>query len=82
MVMRENILGFQGNQKTPYLKITVKDPRQIRKLRETIEEGKANYKGLWKAPEDGILTFDDIQYTLRFMIDNGVWNLRSPEIKP
>lgn len=79
IVMKENILGFQGNQKSPYLKITVNDPRQIRKLRECIEEGGANYKGLWKAPEDGILTFDDIQYTIRFMIDNAVrrycfWN--------
>ncbi|KAK2753152.1 DNA-directed DNA polymerase delta [Arachnomyces sp. PD_36] len=72
IVMKENILGFQGNQKSPYLKITVNDPRQIRKLRECIEEGGANYKGLWKAAEDGILTFDDIQYTLRFMIDNGI----------
>ena len=73
MVMRENLFGFQGNQKSPYLKITVTDPRYINKLRTTIESGVANYKGLWKGAGDaGILTFDNIQYILRFMIDTGV----------
>lgn len=71
MVLRENLFGFQGNQKSPYLKITVTDPKYINKLRMSIETGGANYKGLWKGI-DGILTFDSIQYVLRFMIDTGV----------
>lgn len=73
MVLRENLFGFQGNQKSPYLKITVTDPKFINKLRTTIESGSANYKGLWRGVGDGgILTFDSIQYVLRFMIDTGV----------
>ncbi|EME47501.1 hypothetical protein DOTSEDRAFT_50888 [Dothistroma septosporum NZE10] len=72
MVLRENLFGFQGNQKSPYLKITVTDPKFINKLRTTIQSGNANYKGLWKVAEGGILTFDNIQYVLRFMIDTGV----------
>lgn len=73
MVMRENLFGFQGNQKSPYLKITVTDPKFINKVRTAIEHGEANYKGMWKgAGTDGILTFDNIQYILRFMIDTGV----------
>jgi len=72
MVMRENLFGFQGNQKSPYLKVTVTDPKFINKLRTSIEGGNANYKGLWKAAEGGILTFDSIQYPLRFMIDTKV----------
>ncbi|KAI9873908.1 MAG: DNA-directed DNA polymerase delta [Pleopsidium flavum] len=72
MVLRENLFGFQGNQKSPYLKITVTDPKYINKLRTTIESGNANYKGLWKGVDGGILTFDSIQYVLRFMIDTGV----------
>jgi len=81
MVLRENLFGFQGNQKSPYLKITVTDPKLINKLRTTIESGSANYKGLWKGVDGGILTFDSIQYVLRFMIDTGVswclvvWNV-------
>ena len=72
MVLRENLFGFQGNQKSPYLKITVTDPKFINKLRTAIESGNANYKGLWKGVDGGILTFDSIQYVLRFMIDTGV----------
>lgn len=72
MVLRENIYGFQGNQKSPYLKITVTNPKYINRLRTTIEHGNANYKGLWKGVDGGILTFDNIQYTLRFMIDTSV----------
>ena len=73
MVQRENLYGFQGNQQSPYLKITVIDPRHINKLRSTIEDGRANWKGLWKGIDRGPVTFDSIQYVLRFMIDVGVW---------
>ncbi|KAI5310841.1 DNA-directed DNA polymerase delta [Ascosphaera atra] len=73
MVMRENLYGFQGNQKSPYLRISVNDPKHINKLRSLIEQGAMNYKGLWKnAGESGVLTFDNIQYVLRFMIDTGI----------
>lgn len=70
MVMRENLYGFSGNIQNPYLKITVTDPKFINKVRSTIEHGNANWKGMWKGTGDGgILTFDSIQYVLRFMID-------------
>lgn len=83
MVLRENIFGFQGNQKSPYLKITVTDPKFMNKLRTTIEGGNANYKGLWKGTGDGgILTFDSIQYVLRFMIDTGVAGMSWVEVPP
>ena len=70
--MRENLFGFQGNTKSPYIKITVTDPKFINKLRTTIESGSMNYKRMWKGVDGGILTFDSIQYVLRFMIDTGV----------
>lgn len=72
MVMRENLFGFQGNQQSPYLKITVTDPKFINRVRTTIESGNTNYKQMWKGVDGGILTFDSIQYVLRFMIDTGV----------
>ena len=72
MVLRENLFGFQGNQKSPYLKITVTNHHIINKLRTLIEGGNANYKSLWKGVDGGILTFDSIQYVLRFMIDTGI----------
>ncbi|KAF2863105.1 DNA polymerase delta catalytic subunit [Piedraia hortae CBS 480.64] len=82
MVLRENLFGFQGNQKSPYLKITVTDPKQINRLRTTIESGNANYKGLWKAAEGGVLTFDSIQYILRFMIDTGIMGMSWVSVDP
>lgn len=67
MVMRENLYGFQGNQQNPYLKITVTDPKYIARVRGKIESGEANWKGMWKGAD--VLTFDMIQYVLRFMVD-------------
>lgn len=72
ITMRENIYGFQGNVQSPYLKITVTDPKLISKVRSTIENGNANYKGMWKTSDGTIMTFDNIQYLLRFMVDCSV----------
>lgn len=69
LLMRESIYGFQGNTQNPYLKITVMDPKFVSKVRSTIKEGNANWKGMWKVMDGGIMTFDNIQYVLRFMVD-------------
>lgn len=69
LCMRENILGFQGNKKVPFIKITATDPKFISKIRATIESGDGNWKGMWKGAEGGIKTFDNIQYVMRFMVD-------------
>jgi DNA polymerase delta subunit 1 len=74
LMKRENLYGFQGNTKAFYLKITVTDPKLINKLRTGLEKniGSYNFKGLWPSSIEGIMTFDNIQYVLRFMIDTGV----------
>lgn len=64
---RVDIYGFSGNKQNPYLKITVNDPKFINRVRSTIESGNANWKGMWKG--DGVRTYDNIQYVLRFMVD-------------
>ncbi|KYK58683.1 DNA polymerase delta catalytic subunit [Drechmeria coniospora] len=69
MCPRESIYGFQGNKQGHFLKITVTDPKFIPKVRSTIENGQADWKGLWKARDNGIMTYDNIQYVLRFMVD-------------
>ncbi|KAK4127612.1 hypothetical protein N657DRAFT_641619 [Parathielavia appendiculata] len=69
LTMRENIYGFQGNIQNPYLKITVTDPKFINKVRTLIERGDANWKGMWKSADGTIMTYDNIQYLLRFMVD-------------
>lgn len=72
MVLRTNLFGYQGDSKSPYLKITVTEPRYINRVRSLIENGNANWKGLWKAADGGILTFDSLEYVLRFMVDTKV----------
>lgn len=72
MTMRENIFGFQGNVQSPYLKVTVTDPKFINKVRTAIEEGAANWKGMWKSADGTVETYDNIQYLLRFMVDCSV----------
>ncbi|KAL8639587.1 MAG: hypothetical protein Q9228_003397 [Teloschistes exilis] len=74
MVLRENLMKFQGNQKSPYLKITVTDTKFIAKVRSAFEHGDCNYKGMWSGlgAEGGVLTFDSLQYLLRFMVDTGI----------
>ena len=74
MVMRENLFGFQGNTRSPYLKVTVTDPRFMPKLRGLLESKTSpiTFRGMWKGVTGGLMTFDSIQYVLRFMIDTGV----------
>lgn len=69
VVLRENIYGFQGNVQSPYIKVTVTDPKSIPRVRSMIERGDANWKGLWKGADGGVKTFDNLQYILRFMVD-------------
>jgi len=66
--MRESIMGFQNNTRHPFLKITVTDPKFIGRVRTAVSEGNANWKRMWKY-QDKIMTYDNIQYVLRFMVD-------------
>ena len=72
LAMRESIYGFQNNTQNPFIKITVTDPKFISKVRTTIESGSANWKGMWKSTDNSIMTYDNIQYVLRFMVDCSV----------
>ncbi|GAP84155.1 putative DNA polymerase delta catalytic subunit [Rosellinia necatrix] len=69
VVMRENIYGYQGGTQSPYIKVIVTDPKFLPRVRALIEAGKANWKGMWRSAEGGIMTFDSLQYVLRFMVD-------------
>jgi len=72
ILLRENLYGFRGNQQSPYIKIDVTDPKLIPRLRGLIEHGDANYLTMWPAGDGGIMTFDAIQYVMRFMVDTGI----------
>ncbi|KAJ2975259.1 hypothetical protein NQ176_g5615 [Zarea fungicola] len=67
--LREDMFGFNGNVQNPFLQITVTDPKFINSVRSTIEAGNANWKGMWGSSDGGVMTYDNIQYVLRFMVD-------------
>ncbi|TPX11063.1 uncharacterized protein E0L32_007924 [Thyridium curvatum] len=71
LVLREDVYGFRGNQQGPYIKITLSDPKSLPKVRSLIERGDANFHGMWTL--DGtVMTYDNIQYVVRFMVDCGI----------
>ena len=81
IVPRENIYGFQGNKQTAYLKITATDPVHIPKIRSAFESQVPAYKGFWKEFEEGVRTFDNIDFILRFMVDTGITGMSWVEIR-
>ena len=80
MVLRENIFGYQGNQKSPYLKISVADPQHIPKVRYAFEKQSIDYENFWAGLDGGIMTFDNLDYVLRFMIDTGITGMSWVEV--
>ncbi|ORZ22880.1 DNA polymerase family B-domain-containing protein [Lobosporangium transversale] len=64
--LKESIYGYHGGEQSPFLKITLKDPKNVPTAKRAIERG-------IKCPgfSDGIKTTyeSNIAYLLRFMID-------------
>ena len=74
--MRENLWGFNGNQKTPFLKIILNDPKVLARARSVLEQGEVQFLDMFNGPT---LTFEsNIAFLLRFMIDTKVTHLSFP----
>jgi DNA polymerase delta subunit 1 len=68
--MRENLWGYNGNQKTPFLKIILNDPKVLPRARSVLEQGEVQFLDMFNGPT---LTFEsNIAFLLRFMIDTKV----------
>ncbi|KAI5810896.1 DNA polymerase family B-domain-containing protein [Peziza echinospora] len=80
LCQRENLYGFTGNQKSPYIKISVNDPKYIGKVRSLLENRQTNFRNMYKMADGGILTYDNIQYVLRFMVDAKIGGMSWLEI--
>lgn len=68
LVPKQNIYGYQGNVESNYIKVTGREPMGVSMLRHEIEEGGPNWKGMW----EGIRTYDNMSYSMRFMVDTKV----------
>jgi len=68
--LKENLWGYNGNQKTPFLKIILHDPKLLARARVAFEQGEVQFLDMFQGPT---LTFEsNIQFLLRFMIDTKV----------
>ena len=68
--MRENLWGYNGNQKTPFLKIVLNDPKMLARTRSIFEQGEFQFLDMIQGQT---LTFEsNIAFLLRFMIDTNV----------
>lgn len=64
--LKESIWGYNNNNKTPFLKISCNNSRNITKLRTSFERGDIRFENLFP-PEN--MTYDNITYLLRLMVD-------------
>jgi DNA polymerase delta subunit 1 len=65
-----SLWGYKGDEKVPFIKITVSDPKSMPKVRGAMERGQIEMLG------HEVLTYEsNIAYTLRFMIDTKVRSL-------
>ncbi|KAH3671239.1 hypothetical protein WICMUC_004756 [Wickerhamomyces mucosus] len=67
--MKESIWGYNGGQKVLFLKVIGVNAKDIPKIRSGFERGQINWKNMFTSSSNGIMTYDNIQYLLRFMID-------------
>jgi len=74
IAMRENLWGYNGNQKTPFLKIVLNDPKNVARVRSAFEQGDVQFLDMFTNGPS--LTFEsNIQFLLRFMIDTDVFSV-------
>lgn len=78
LVMRESLYGYQGNQKSPFIKIVMTDPKYLPKLRGSFERGDFAFNGMFPGQ---VMTFEStLAYELRFMIDTGLFGMSWVEL--
>ena len=79
-VLRENLWGYQGNQRNPFLQVFLWDPRNTARVRTAFERGDIPFNGMFR-PDT--LTFEsNIQFILRFMIDCNISGMNWIELPP
>ncbi|KAF9054588.1 DNA polymerase family B-domain-containing protein [Panaeolus papilionaceus] len=86
-VVKRSLVGYLGDEQVPFLKITLRDPKSVPKVRDNLimiatlrlfEKGECNYRDLFP----GIYaTYEsNIAFNLRFMIDTKVVGMNWIEV--
>ena len=71
MCVGRSLMGYTGPESIAFIKITASDNRALPKLRGSFERGDISFRDMWEGGTD-VLTYENIAYTLRFMIDRQV----------
>lgn len=69
LTMKESIWGYNGGQKVVFLKVIAVNAKDIPRIRSGFEKGQVSFNGMFATGGDGVMTYDNIQYLLRMMID-------------
>lgn len=68
---KKNLMQYTGPENIAFLKITASDLRSLPRIRGAFERGEIAFRDLFVTGETCV-SFDNIAYTLRFMIDHNV----------
>ncbi|KAI8366805.1 DNA polymerase family B-domain-containing protein [Radiomyces spectabilis] len=68
IAMKQSIYGYRGESKSPFVKVTVYDPRDISKVKNCVERG-VQIPGLDRMCQADTTFESNLAYLLRFMID-------------
>lgn len=68
LVSKKSLMGYAGQENVAFIKLTISDLRSLPKIRGSFERAEVGFRDLF-TPGDPCLTYENIAYTLRFMID-------------
>lgn len=77
---KKSLMQFSGKEDVAFIKITLADPRQVSKVRGALERGEVSFADLIQSG-DPFVTYENIAYTLRFMIDLKILGMNWLQIK-
>ncbi|CAO1619422.1 unnamed protein product [Sympodiomycopsis kandeliae] len=71
MVAKKSLMEYRGDENVAFIKITCGEVRALARIRGSIERGEVGFRDLMSTG-DSVTTYENIAYTLRFMIDHRI----------
>lgn len=71
MCAKKSLMEYRGDEDVAFIKITCGEIRALTRIRGSLERGEVAFRDMI-TPGEAILTYENIAYTLRFMIDHNI----------
>lgn len=71
MVAKKSLMEYRGDEDVAFIKITCGEVRALARIRGSMERGEVSFRDMMSAG-DSVTTYENIAYTLRFMIDHKI----------